>query len=253
MEKNIVGELTQRSRLEHDIDRDLYDIARNTLLADYSAGWNSYVTAAMKRQTLGKILYYDGIYRQIVDVPGVICEFGVQWGATAALLMNLRGTYEPFNWSRKYIGFDTFEGFPSVHAKDGPAAQAGDLRTASSYEETLHSILKINEAFSPIPHIEKFELVKGDAVRTVPAWFDANPHAIVALAVFDFDLYEPTKAALEAVLPRLTAGSVLVFDELNHPEYPGETQAVQEVLGVNRLRLRRSPNLTFGSWAVFGE
>jgi hypothetical protein len=42
-------------------------------------------------------------------------------------------------------------------------------------------------------------------------------------------------------------------DELNHPEYPGETQAVQEVLGVNRLRLRRSPNLTFGSWAVFGE
>jgi predicted O-methyltransferase YrrM len=69
----------------------------------------------------------------------------------------------------------------------------------------------------------------------------------------DRDLYEPTKAALEAVLPRLTAGSVLVFDELNHPEYPGETQAVQEVLGVNRLRLRRSPNLTFGSWAVFGE
>ena len=73
--------------------------------------------------------------------------------------------------------------------------------------------------------------MKGDAVHTVPAWFDAHPEALVSLAIFDFDIYAPTKAALLAVKPRLFKGSVLVFDELSDDVFPGETVAVQEVLG----------------------
>ena len=38
-------------------------------------------------------------------------EFGVRWGQNLITLNNLRGIYEPFNHSRKIIGFDTFEGF----------------------------------------------------------------------------------------------------------------------------------------------
>jgi len=38
-------------------------------------------------------------------------------------------------------------------------------------------------------------------------------------------------AALQAVLPRLTRGSVLAFDEIGHPKWPGETAAFREVLG----------------------
>jgi hypothetical protein len=48
-------------------------------------------------------------------------------------------------------------------------------------------------------------------------------------------------------------GSVLVFDELNHPHWPGETTAVNEVLGLNNLKLHRFPYHTYGSFAVFGE
>jgi hypothetical protein len=39
-----------------------------------------------------------------------------------------------------------------------------------------------------------------------------------------------------------------VFDELNCPEFPGETVAVQEVLGVRNLRLERDPNSPYVSW-----
>lgn len=73
----------------------------------------------------------------------------------------------------------------------------------------------------------------------VPVYFTAHPEAIVALAYFDFDLYEPTKACLEAIRPRLTKGSVLVFDELNDPDSPGETTALMEVFGLNAVRLKR--------------
>ncbi len=114
-------------------------------------------------------------------------------------------------------------------------------------------MLEYHEQESPIAHIKKHQLVKGDASKTVPDYLDAHPETIVALAYFDFDIYEPTKACLERIIPHLTKGSVLAFDELNYATFPGETVALREVLGTNALRLRRSPFSGYQSFAVWGE
>ena len=135
--------------------------------------------------SISRLLYLDQIYRQIVDVPGVICEFGVHWGAGLAQLINLRAIHEPFNHSRTICGFDTFEGFPSVHAKDGGGYRTGDLATLADYEVTLERILALIESFPPQSHLRKFELIKGDACQTIDPWLEANPHAVVSLAIFD--------------------------------------------------------------------
>ncbi|MCA4916759.1 MAG: macrocin-O-methyltransferase, partial [Phenylobacterium sp.] len=47
---------------------------------------------------------------------------------------------------------------------------------------------------------------------------------------FDCDLYAPTKAALEALWPKVSRGGVVLFDEYGIPDWPGETQAVDEFL-----------------------
>ena len=39
------------------------------------------------------------------------------------------------------------------------------------------------------------------------------------MAIFDMDIYKPTKDALNAIKSRFTKGSVLVFDELNCKEF----------------------------------
>src|SRR4051794_524849 len=143
-----------------------------------------------------------------------------------AQLINLRGIYEPFNHSRKIIGFDTFEGFPDVDSKDGNFSKIGDYSTMEDYETVLERILTIHERFSPIPHMKKFELVKGDASVSAERWLAENPHAIVSMAIFDRDVYKPTRDVLEQIRPRLTRGSLLVFDELNCPHFPGETAAL---------------------------
>lgn len=67
------------------------------------------------------------------------------------------------------------------------------------------------------------------------------------------DIYKPTKIVLQKIIPRLTRGSILVFDELNCDVFPGETRAVDEVLGLNNLKLYRSKFQPYGAWAVFGE
>ena len=66
-----------------------------------------------------------------------------------------------------------------------------------------------------------------------------NPQTIIALAYFDFDIYEPTKKCLEAIKERLVKGSVVAFDELNDHDSPGETVALMEVFGLNNIKLKR--------------
>ncbi|MDO7853448.1 TylF/MycF/NovP-related O-methyltransferase [Hymenobacter convexus] len=195
----------------------------------------------LNRQTLSRLLFFTELYQQIIPVHGVAMEFGVRWGQNLALMHALRGIYEPFNYNRKIIGFDTFGGFPSVDAKDGDRVKAGDYGVTDNYQEYLTQILALHEQDSPIPHKRKFELVAGDASETVPRYLRDHPETVIAFAYFDFDIYAPTKACLEAIRPRLTKGAIVAFDELNCPEFPGETLAFDEVFGVANYALRRSP------------
>lgn len=66
----------------------------------------------MRSSVVAKLLYINELYQLIVRTPGVIMEFGVWWGTNMALFESLRAVYEPYNYTRKIIGFDTFEGYP---------------------------------------------------------------------------------------------------------------------------------------------
>lgn len=233
--------------------KELREITETLLPQFGDSCWNKHSLVTMNVSALSRILYLNSLYQKIIDIPGVICEFGVQWGTTLTQLINLRSVYEPFNQSRTIHGFDTFEGFKSIHTKDGLLPRENDLTTLDNYEVTLDNILHLIETFPPLSHIKKYELIKGNAIETIDEWLEQNPHAIISLAIFDMDLYIPTKEVLEKIKPRLVKGSVLAFDELNCRHFPGETIAVAESIGLNNLSLRRSPHHPFGAWAVFGE
>ncbi len=64
----------------------------------------------------------------------------------------------------------------------------------------------------------------------------------------DFDLYEPTKKALEVFLPHMSKGAIICFDELNCPSYPGETMALLEMLDLQRYEINRFPT---GPWVSY--
>lgn len=250
--KTQLGESIHKSSAEVDRGQRLFDL-RGEFSPLMGPHWNVHSNVFVDRIALSRLLYLSKLYPLILNVPGVICEFGVQWGATLATLLNLRGIHEPYNYSRKIVGFDTFQGFVATHPEDGDKAAVGDYATTQNYQARLAEILALHEANAPIGHIKKHELVAGDASTTVPEWLARNEQAIVSMAIFDMDVYQPTRDALRAILPRLVKGSLLVFDELNCPQFPGETSAVMEVLGLNQLRLQRDPHQPFCAWAVWGE
>ncbi len=197
----------------------------------------------LNSKALSRVLFFYEIYQKIVHKHGIITEFGVRWGQTLSLMSALRGIFEPFNRHRKIVGFDTFAGFKGINEKDGDLCKCADgsFSLPENYADYLDKILSLQEKFNPISHLKKYELVKGDAVKTVPTYLKKHPETIISLAIFDFDIYLPTKAALEAVKPHLCQGSILVFDELCDDIFPGETVALREVFGLNNVNVQRLP------------
>lgn len=247
-EENVVKTLVGSTPNEVDAKLGLATKLRNSRIPDAEILDN--LGLYLTRQTLSRIAFMQKIYELIVPVHGVVMEFGVRWGQNMSLFSNLRGIHEPFNYNRRIIGFDTFEGFPSVDERDGRLVSAGDYGVATDWKEDLGGILDFHNANAPIPHKKKFDLVVGDATKTLPDYLEKNPETIVALAYFDFDIYAPTRDCLEALLPHLTKGSVLAFDELNTPEFPGETLALKEVLGLSRYAIRREAFSPLTSYLV---
>jgi hypothetical protein len=186
----------------------------------------------MKTSELAKILFLDELYQHIVNIPGVILEFGIWWGQNLTTFENLRAIYEPFNKNRRIIGFDTFSGYASFSKSDkkNNVIKPGNYGVPRRYKSYLEKIIAFHESNNVLGNLKKHELIEGNVVKTVPKYFKSNPETIVALAYFDLALYKPTKIALETIKPHLIPGSVIMFDELNEPEYPGETIAFKEVL-----------------------
>jgi len=102
-------------------------------------------------------------------------------------------------------------------------------------------VLAAHEAAEPYGTTPRSFVVQGDMLETVPRYLEENPETVVALAYFDCDLYEPTRAAFQAIRPYLTTGSIVAFDELAHPKWPGETSAIRELIGLDHGRLRQIP------------
>ena len=112
--------------------------------------------------------------------------------------------------SVKVVGFDTFEGLPEAwHSLPAGAYSTGGRVPDMGEGVTLH---------------------RGLFSQTLPPFLDGHDGAL-RLAHIDCDLYSATETALEALAPRVTPGTVLVFDEyLMNPRWrEDEHRALVEV------------------------
>lgn len=226
------------------------DLLRRSPIPD--ADLSKHLPLYLRREALADVLAADALYRRIIDVPGVVMELGVQWGRRLSLFLVLRELYEPFNFNRRVVGFDTFTGLPEPGARDGDAAavRAGAFAVGAAGEEHLAAILEAHEAEGAMSHIRRFELVRGDVRASMPAYLRRHPETVVALAYFDLDLFEATRAGLRLIRDRLVSGSVLAFDDFGRDAFPGETLAVIEELDLPRARLRKLPFHPYPAYLV---
>lgn len=204
------------------------------------------------RQDLTNFLIRYEIFKRVLEVQGSIIECGVLQGAGLMAWAQFSAIFEPTNHQRRIAGFDTFSGFPNLGEQDrlseSAEARVGGL-ACDSYEH-LQRCVELYDLNRFVGHVPKVELIRGDAVKTIPEYLADNPQLIVSLLYLDFDIYEPTVAALKHFLPRMPKGAVVAFDELNLKDWRGESIAVLEMLKLRDYRIER---FRFGSVISFAQ
>ena len=245
MEKNI-----QPSAVEQESRKMLINLFENCPIPKDQILEN--LEVFMRPQRFYEVLSLFSLYQKIIDIPGAVMEFGVRWGRHISMFNAFRGYLEPYNFYRKIVGFDTFEGFLEPSEEDVSSSRVfkGAMAVSDNYEKYLESVLELHEKETPLSHIKKCELYKGNAPEQLSQYLSENPETIVALAYFDMDVYKPTKECLDILKPYLTRGSIIAFDELLHPQFPGETKALKDCFDLAEIKLQKLPNSPYPTFFV---
>lgn len=166
-----------------------------------------------------QLLFFQRLLDRVRGVEGDIVECGVAGGRSLALLASLaRHGEQP----RHVWGFDWWRGLPAGTAEDlaanSPAARPG-LFAETSEQEVL---MRLEQHGVTLP-LQDVTLVNGHFRETLQR---AQPP--IALLHLDVDLYESYLECLTHLWPKLADGGITVFDEYEHPSWPGATRAVDE-------------------------
>lgn len=179
---------------------------------------------------------------KILRVQSLNVEFTGGGGIMA--FAKLCAGFDLLGFDRKVIGFDTFEGFPHLSEEDKQSVdnkelKVGGFQSFMDIEKELQDCIKEFDENRFINQFDKVQLIKGDACQTIPQYIEENPQTLISLLYLDFDLYEPTKVALEHLAPRVVKGGIIVFDEINEKAWKGETIAAFEYFGnFNQCKLQ---------------
>ena len=184
---------------------------------------------------------------QRAAIPGAIVECGVWRGGSAmAAALTLLRTGDT---SRPIVLFDTFVGMttPTEIDQDAHGRWAGDLLGRDGFEshmvkaEASLDEVRANLASVGYPSVE---YVVGDVLTTIPS---RAPDEIAVLRL-DTDWYESTRHELQHLLPRVSAGGILIVDDYGH--WRGARRAVDEYLAASGRQLFLCPLDYTGRLAV---
>lgn len=251
-EKNNPYRLTTESRVQKE--RNYMELLQERFSSSPYSVYEKLMNFPMyvPRQDLTRFLIKYEIFKRVLNIQGSIVECGVLFGGGLMAFAQLSAVFEPVNHQRRIIGFDTFSGFGKLAEKDAGSASSEAYEggfAVDSHQEILRCV-ELYDMNRFVGHIPKVELIRGNAAETIPKYVVENPQLVISLLYLDFDVYEPTRVALEHFLPRMPKGSVVAFDELNLKDWPGETTAVLETFDLNRLQIER---FSFGSTISFAH
>lgn len=182
--------------------------------------------------TVGEAVYIVEHLRRALRVPGDVCEFGCNEGATSRLIANEILA----DASRALWLFDSFEGLPPPSEKDRLIDDIGGLGSMERYRGAMRAREEqVREKLALVPFpASRTRIVKGWIDQTLARPLPDVPER-VAFAYVDFDFYEPIKVALEFLDRAMPPGGFVVVDDYGFFS-EGAQSAVDEFLAAARPR-----------------
>jgi len=188
-------------------------------------------TMPMNALQMRNLLYIQHFMSLITGKEGAVVECGVGKGRTFLLFSFFIGQEGK---GRKLWGFDSFEGFPEPHAADASKRNPKAGEWSGTSPADIRLILR-RAGIKPDAIEKRTVLVPGFFENTMHK-YDGTP---IALLHVDADLYQSYKTVLDALVPFVVDGGIVLFDEYGTEKWPGATKAVDEFLANKQWTLQK--------------
>lgn len=163
---------------------------------------------------ISKLLDRWFLYQKVLNLQGSIYELGVFQGVGVIQW----ATFNKITGSNSDIlGFDTFSKFPNCSEKDDLAYVGNFLKNAGNQSIRRDALMKILVEKDIADNVL---LIEGNFCDTIQRKEMIKPKLIN----LDFDLYFPSKVAIETLWLRLQVGGILIIDDYD------ESLAVRELI-----------------------
>jgi len=201
--------------------------------------WNAYNSFFLSHdiERLRKVLVRYDLFSQSIDIPGDIIECGVFKGIGIFQWLKFLVIFDPHS-VKKVIGFDFFDNFKES-LKDYEKKSAQSFVEEANYDGINPE--ELMEIAAQMGQEHRLELIKGNAIETVPQYVSDNPGMRISLLHMDFDPYEPTLVALKQFWPLIVRGGLVVLDEYARRGW-GESDAVDEFFSDKSINVKKVPN-----------
>ena len=194
MKKNIIKNdikflQNKKSNLtDYQRRKKLYEFLKNFNVSDVELINN--INMFMDRRSLSRLLNFYELFKLQKNISGNIALFGVYYGKDLINLLHLLQITEPYNFSKKIYGFDTFKGIKGSNFKNDIINHDGRYKVKKNTYEFLKKLCHLQESYSTI-QTNIIEIIKGDVRKTLKT-FLKNNHTFFSLLYFDLDIYKPT-------------------------------------------------------------
>jgi hypothetical protein len=179
---------------------------------------------------LQKIITKYEIFKNIINVPGDICEFGVFKGSGIFTWVKLMKLFKPNN-DFKVVGFDFFENkdYPKFKFNTDKKVQSDHIKDAITKKELIKKCRDWG--------FKNLKLYAGDVKKTSKKYANEDFGSRIALLYLDVDNYEGTLEILKNLYNKMAKGGVIVFDEYAFKGH-GESDAVDEFFKEKKIKLK---------------
>lgn len=189
----------------------------------------SYESVNFSHACLDRFTIMSDLYSVTRQLPGCIVELGYGYGISFSAL-----AYLSQGDGKNIYSYDSFKGFPNptFHDFSSRTPRKGEWSHRTSQEANKQMI--------------EFGLVNFDQLHFIEGFVEETldkelPSEEICFLHIDLDLYSGYRMGLEKLWPLMTYGGIVLFDEYNDDKWPGATQAINEFLRKNSLKIQRHP------------
>ncbi|MDA8671628.1 hypothetical protein N9M46_01070 [Gammaproteobacteria bacterium] len=202
-------------------------------------------TGFMRRRNFPKTLALYEIFKQTLDMPGSIAEFGVHKGDSFFTWIHLLETFCPGDRIKKVYGFDHFHGYTNLSKADLESEQIISMGEGNILNDgdgsLIRSLIDLHDSDSFLPGVERAVLIDEDILSSAEWFAKENQGVRFSIINVDVNLYEPIKAVLENFWNLLLPGGILMFSGFTGPPWEGEARAIEEFFNDKSVVFKKFP------------